>query len=127
MRRREFVALLSGAAAWPFAAAAQQSAMPTVGLLADGSPAGFAPRVAAGERGLQDMGFVAGRNVAMQFRWARGRYDLLDALVQDLVRRQVAVIVTAGTEKVTRAAKEATATIPIVAAVSGDPVKRGLV
>jgi len=127
MRRREFMALLSGAATWPFAVTAQQSPVPTVGFLADGSPEGFAPRVAAVQRGLSDMGFTTGRNMTMEFRWARGDYHLLGALAQDLVRQQVAVIVTAGTEKVTRAAKDAAATIPIVATVSGDPVKRGLV
>jgi putative ABC transport system substrate-binding protein len=128
MRRREFIALLGGAAvSWPLGTRAQQPAMPTVGFLADGSPEGFAPRAAAFQRGLLEMGFASGRNVAIEFRWARGDYDLLAGLVQDLIRQQVAVIVTAGTEKVTRAAKDATATIPIVATVSGDPVKRGLV
>ena len=127
MRRREFIAFLSGAASWPLAATAQQPTMPTVGFLADGSPEGFAPRTAAFRRGLSDMGFLVGQNVAIEFRWARGHYDLLAALAQDLVRQRVSVIVSAGTEKVTRAAKDATTTIPIVATVSGDPVKHGLV
>ncbi len=127
MKRREFIAVLGGAASWPLAAGAQQQAIPVIGFLGDGSPEGFAPRTAAFQRGLSDMGFIKGQNVAIEFRWARGHYDLLAALAQDLVRQQVSAIVTAGSEKVTRAAKDATTTIPIVATVSGDPVKRGLV
>ena len=128
MRRREFITLLSSAAAaWPLAAGAQQPTMPVVGFLADSTPEGFAPRVAALKRGLSDAGFVEGRNVAIEFRWARRNYDLLPALAEDLVRRQVSAIVTVGSEKVTRAAKAATTTIPIVATTAGDPVKRGLV
>jgi putative ABC transport system substrate-binding protein len=128
MRRREFISLLGGTAAtWPLGARAQQSPMPVVGFLADGTPEGFAPRVAAIKRGLADTGFIEGRNVSFELRWARRNYDLLPALAGDLVRRQVSVIVTAGSEKVTRAAKDATAAIPIVATAAGDPVKRGLV
>ena len=101
--------------------------MPVVGFLAGGTPEGEAPWVAAFKRGLSDTGFIERRSVAIEFRWARGNYDLLPALAGDLVRRQVSVIVTVGSEKVTRAAKEATATIPIVAVVPGDPIQRGLV
>jgi len=127
MRRREFIALFGGAAAaWPLAAQAQQPA-PLVGLLADGTPEGFAPRIASFKRGLADGGYSEGRNVAIELRFARRNYDLLPSLADDLVRRQVSAIVTFGSEKVTRAAKAATATIPIVAVVAGDPVKRGLV
>ena len=112
MRRREFITLVGGAAVWPVVARAQQSTMPVVGFLADGTPEGFAPRVAALKRGLSETGFVEGQNVAIEFRWARRNYDLLPALAEDLVRRQVSAIVTAGSEKVTRAAKAATKTIP---------------
>ena len=127
MRRREFILALGGAAAWPLAARAQQKSVPTVGFLADGTPEGFAPRLAGIKRGLADLGFIEGQNVAVEPRWARRNYDLLPALASDLVNRHVAVILTAGSEKVTRAAKDATNTIPIVAAIAGDPVKRGLV
>jgi putative ABC transport system substrate-binding protein len=127
MRRREFIGVLGGAAAWPLTARAQQKSVPTVGFLADGTPEGFAPRLAGIKRGLADLGFIEGQNVAVEPRWARRNYDLLPALASDLVNRHVAVILTAGSEKVTRAAKDVTSTIPIVAAIAGDPVKRGLV
>ena len=127
MRRREFITLVSGAAALPLAARAQQKGVPTVGFLADGTPEGFAPRLAWIKRGLADLGFIEGQNVTVEARWARRNYDLLPALASDLVNRHVAVILTAGSEKVTRAAKDVTSTIPIVAAIAGDPVKRGLV
>jgi putative tryptophan/tyrosine transport system substrate-binding protein len=127
MRRRDLFTTLGAALMLPRLVVAQQSSVPVVGFLADATPEGFAPRVAALRRGLAELGFVEGQTVAIEFRWARGDYDHLGGLAADLVRRQVAVIVTAGTEKVTRAAKDATATIPIVAAMSGDPVKRGLV
>src|SRR5580704_5929471 len=128
IRRRQFVSGLGGAAvAWPLALRAQQPAMPLVGFLADGTPEGFAPRLAAFERGLDEGGFSEGRNVTIEPRFASHNYDLLPALAEDLARRHVSAIVTVGSEKVTRAAKAATATIPIVAIVAGDPVKRGLV
>src|ERR1700728_2328531 len=128
MRRREFIALFGGAAAtWPMAAHAQQPTMPLVGFLTDGTPEGFAPRLAAFKRGLADGGYSEGRNVVIEPRFASHNYDLLPSLAEDLVRRQASAIVTVGSEKVTRAAKAATATIPIVAIVAGDPVKRGLV
>ncbi len=128
MRRRDFITLFGGAAAgWPVTVRAQQGARSTVGFLADGTPEGFAPRLAAMKRGLEETGFADGRNVTIEPRWARRNYELLPSLADDLVRRKVSVIVTVGTEKVTRAAKDATATIPIVATMSGDPVGRGLV
>jgi len=129
MRRRDFIRLLGGTAAGlPVTARAQQQpATAAVGFLADGTPEGFAPRLAAVKRGLHEAGFTDGQNVAIEPRWARRNYELLPSLASDLVRRKVSVIVTAGSEKVTRVAQDATATIPIVATVSGDPVARGLV
>jgi putative tryptophan/tyrosine transport system substrate-binding protein len=128
MRRRDFFRILGMAVvSAPVIAGAQQSSVPVVAFLADGTPEGFAPRVAAVRRGLSDMGFTDGRDFIFVSRWARGNYDLLPGLVADLVRQQVSVIVTAGSEKVARAAKDGTATIPIVATVAGDPVSRGLV
>jgi putative tryptophan/tyrosine transport system substrate-binding protein len=108
MKRREFIALIGGAAAiaWPNRTPAQQQTVPVVGFLADSSPEGLAPRVAVVRAGLADTGFVEGQNIAFEFRWARGNYDLLPTLAGDLVRRGVSVIVTAGSEKVTRAAKK---------------------
>src|SRR5580692_10610335 len=112
MRRREFIALFGGAAAtWPLPAHSQQPAMPSVGFLADGTPGGFAPRLAAFKQGLADGGYVEGRNVVIEQRFARRDYDLLPSLADDLVRRQVSAIVTAGSEKVARAAKAATVKI----------------
>jgi putative ABC transport system substrate-binding protein len=97
MRRREFLGVLGGATAWPLAAPAQR--MPVVGFLSTASPAPFAHLLAGFHRGLQDTGFIEGRNVAMEYRWADGRYDRLPDLAADLVRRQVAVIVTSGGQK----------------------------
>jgi putative ABC transport system substrate-binding protein len=101
--------------------------MPVVGFLGDGTPEGFAPRLAGVKQGLADAGFVEGRNVVIEPRFARGDYDLLPKLAAELVATQVAVIVTAGTERVVRAAMAATMTVPIVATMAGDPVKRGVV
>jgi len=128
MRRREFVALLGGAAAWTFPARAQPpTTMPVVGYLGPESPQTFASRINAFRDGLAQAGYVEGRNVAIEFRWAEGHYDRLSALAADLVDRQVALLVAPGGAPVALAAKSATATIPIVFEMGGDPVALGVV
>jgi putative tryptophan/tyrosine transport system substrate-binding protein len=126
LKRREFITLLGGAAAWPVAARAQ-APMPVIGYLSGRSPVTDVPMLSAFRQGLSDTGYVEGRNVAIEFRWAEGRYDRLPELVHDLVRRKVAVIVTSGGESTAQAAKAATSTTPIVFNAGGDPVEVGLV
>src|SRR5262245_65151148 len=120
IRRREFITVLGGAAAaWPLAARAQQAALPVIGYFSGRSPVTDGPMLSAFRQGFSETGFVEGRNVAIEFRWAEGRYERLPELVHNLVRRQLAVIVSSGGEASAQTAKAATSNIPIVFNIGG--------
>jgi putative ABC transport system substrate-binding protein len=124
MRRRDFITGVAGStAAWPLSALAQQRGLPVIGFVGSDSPELYADRLRAFRLGLKEAGYVEGQNVTIEYRWAEGRNDRLPALTADLIRRQVAVIITTTTPS-TLAAKAATQTIPIVFFVAGDPVEK---
>src|SRR5262245_37623720 len=125
MRRRKFISMLGSAAGWPLAARAQQTRLPTVGYFGASTVSSQSQRVTAFGRRLHELGWIEGRNIAIEYRWAEGHFERSAALIAELVRLNVDVIVTHATENVI-AAKQATSVIPIVFAVAGDPVGNGL-
>ena len=127
VRRREFITLLGGAAAWPLAVRAQHPTMPVIGYLHIGSPTVRRDQIAAFQRGLSESGFVEGRNVAIEYRWAEGQIDRLPELLSDLIHRHVAIIVAPAGTNTVLAAKTLNLTIPIVFSTALDPVRSGLV
>jgi putative tryptophan/tyrosine transport system substrate-binding protein len=127
IKRREFIAGLGGAAVWPLAARAQQPALPVIGLLHGESLEQRREQIEAFHRGLAETGYVEGRNVAIEYRWAEGRNDRLPDLAADLVRRRVSVVAIPGSMPAILAAKAASQTIPIVFMIAADPVEVGLV
>lgn len=127
MRRREFITLLGGAATWPLAARGQRSAIPIVAFIRDGAADANTPYVAAFRKGLDEAGYVEGQSVTVEYHYLEAQSDRLPVLMADLVRRQVAVIVTPGSAQVALTAKTATASIPIVFGIGQDPVRLGLV
>ena len=127
MQRRKFILGLGSAAAWPLAARAQQQPLPVIGYLHSGAPGQLPENLSGFLKGLDETGFVEGRNVAIEHRWAENQYDRFPALVADLVRHRVAVIVTDPPMIAAAAAKAATTTIPIIFDTGGDPVRAGLV
>jgi putative ABC transport system substrate-binding protein len=127
VRRREFIALIGGAATWPHGVHAEQSGVPVIGVLGSTSADGYSAFLGAFRQGLNAAGYIEGQNVAIEYRWAEGRYERLPALAAELVRRRVAVIATIGGTPAALAAKQATSIIPIVFAMSADPVNLGFV